>query len=126
MTNPLFNLFFSFLICKMTAVCPNRCNNGGNCTSPNNCSCAHGWEGPTTGCNTRMKIWPYFKFRDKLHKIEQSWYCSVPKFNFLYLISGFNKQSALWDVMEVRVSNRECAFAPQDGLATQLAVLYVC
>jgi hypothetical protein len=34
------------------AICAAGCYNGANCTSPSNCTCVTGWEGPI--CTIRM------------------------------------------------------------------------
>ena len=31
----------------LPAVCQPECENGGECTAPDNCTCAPGWRGPT-------------------------------------------------------------------------------
>ena len=43
------------------AICTLGCN-GGSCVSPGSCSCLAGWDGPTTGCTTRMLLSPSFSF----------------------------------------------------------------
>ena len=35
-----------FLICSK-AICSETCQHGGTCSSPDTCSCAHGWTGST-------------------------------------------------------------------------------
>ena len=35
-----------FSICSK-AICSDTCQNGGTCSSPDTCSCAHGWTGST-------------------------------------------------------------------------------
>ena len=40
------SLYFVFSFCSK-AICSETCQNGGTCSSPDTCSCVHGWTGST-------------------------------------------------------------------------------